>query len=87
MLGEAPFGLLRESEGAVRDDVELGLLSGNRLGIVAVRVEFRREAHGPRVVPVSDGAVEDLDARHGCTVVVPSRAMQTWFARVFGQNG
>lgn len=69
MLGEAPFGLLREDEGAVGDDVELGLRSGNRFGVVAVRVELRREAHGPRVVAVSDGAVEDLDTRHAVTLV------------------
>ena len=86
-VGVASFGLLREDEGAVGDDVELGLLAGDRFGVVALRLEIGRETHGPRVVAASDGAVEDLDARHTATVVVPSVAMQTWFARVFGQNG
>jgi hypothetical protein len=29
--------------------------------LVPVCVQLVREAHGPRVVPASDGAVEDLD--------------------------
>ena len=53
--GIASFGLLREDERAVGDDVELGLLAGDRLGVVAVRLQLRREAHGPRVVAASDG--------------------------------
>ncbi len=56
--------LLREDELAVSDDVELRFRALDRAGVVTALLQFAREAHGPRVVAVSDGAVEDLDAGH-----------------------
>jgi hypothetical protein len=35
---------------------------------VAKAVQLRRETRGALVVAVSDGAVEDLDARHAATL-------------------
>ena len=58
------LALLREDHLAVGDDVELRARTGDRLRFVTVVRELRREAHGPRVVAASDGAVEDLDPSH-----------------------
>ena len=64
VFGEAVLLLLRKDHVAVGDDVELRTRAFDRARCVAVALERGREAHGPRVVPASDGAVEDLDARH-----------------------
>jgi hypothetical protein len=63
-LGEAAFGLLRENEVAVGDDVELALRAFDDARVDPTRVERGRETRGPAVVAASDGAVVDLDA-HG----------------------
>jgi len=57
--------LLREGELPVDDHVELALLTrgGRRLDALPL-VQLGRETRSPCVVAVSDGAVEDLDARH-----------------------
>ena len=64
-LGKAVFPLLREDDTPVGDDVELGTPALDRLGVVPAFSQVLGEAHGPPVVPASDGAVEDLDPRHG----------------------
>ena len=67
-LGEPVLAFLREHEPAVGEDVELRSSPFRRDRLVALLLELRGEAHGPPVVPVSDGAVEDLDARHAVTL-------------------
>ncbi len=65
MPGEAAGLLLREHDLAVDDDVELPLASGLDFGVmVGLPVQLGRETRGPFVVTVSDGAVEDANARH-----------------------
>ena len=65
MLGEPALALLREDQLAVGDDVELALRSGDGLRLVRRSVvQLGRETRSPFVIAVSDGAVEDLDARH-----------------------
>ena len=65
MTGEAAGLLLREDDLAVDDDVELSLAAGLDLGfMVGLAVQLGRETRGPFVVTVSDGAVEDANARH-----------------------
>ena len=61
-MGPAAGALLGEDDLAVADDVELGLLAADRRRVDASVPELGRETRGPSVVPVSDGAVEDLDA-------------------------
>jgi len=62
VLREAAFGLLREEEPPVRDDVELPLRAGDRRGRDAeLRRDLSRETRGSLVVARSDRAVEDLD--------------------------
>jgi hypothetical protein len=57
--------LLGEDQLAVGNDIELALLAGDRLGLVRrPLVELGRETRGPVVIAVSDGAVENVDARH-----------------------
>jgi GNAT superfamily N-acetyltransferase len=53
--------LFRENDLAVADDVELRLLALDRRGVDPCRLQLGRETRGPCVIPVSDGAVEDLD--------------------------
>ena len=66
MLGEPALALLGEDQPAVGDDVELALLTRDGRRLVRRSVaELGRETRGPAVVAVSDGAVEDLDPRHG----------------------
>jgi hypothetical protein len=63
VLGKPPLALLREDELTVDQDVELRLLAGDDLGVGRrARVDLGRETRGPAVIPVSDGAVVDLDA-------------------------
>ena len=64
MLREAVLLLLREDKLAVSDDVELRFRALDRVCVVTALRQFARKAHGPRVVAVSDRAVEDLDAGH-----------------------
>ena len=61
VVGPAAGALLGEDDLAVADDVELGLLAADRRRVDARVSELGRETRGPSVVPVSDGAVEDLD--------------------------
>ncbi len=62
VLGEATLVVLREDDLAVGDDVELPSSAGRDLGAHVERVrELGRETRGPRVIPASGGAVEDLD--------------------------
>ena len=64
-LGPAALALLREDQLAVRDNVELALRAGDDFGFVRRSpVQLGRETRSPFVIAVSDGAVEDLDARH-----------------------
>ena len=63
-LRKAVLALLREDDAAVGDDVELGALAGDCTRRVSLMAELLGEAHGPPVVPASDGAVEDLDPGH-----------------------
>src|SRR4029078_3089934 len=61
-LRKAALALLGENDLAVGDDVELALLSRNRLGLVGrLLLQLGRETRGPFVIAVSDGAVKDLD--------------------------
>jgi len=65
VLWEAVLLLLREEELAVREHVELAVAAGLDLSLVlGLGVQLGRETRGPFVVAVSDGAVEDADARH-----------------------
>jgi hypothetical protein len=65
VLGETSLTLLREQQLAVCDDVELAALALDGGRVVLGRfADLGRETRGPPVVAVSDGTVEDLDARH-----------------------
>lgn len=65
MLGEPALLLLREDQLTVREDVVLALRALLDLGLVlGLGVQLGRETRSPRVVPLSDGAVLDQDARH-----------------------
>src|SRR5919202_3731805 len=73
-LGESPVALPREQELAVGDHVELALLAlDGRRFVVRPSVDLGRETRGPAVIAVSDGAVEDLDARHARRLPVAHR--------------
>jgi hypothetical protein len=63
VLGEPSLALLRKDELAVDQDVVLRLLAGDDLGGCGrALVDLGRETRGPPVIPVSDGAIVDLDA-------------------------
>jgi hypothetical protein len=65
MLGEAAFGLLREDERLVDEDVELPPAARRRRRGVAVdAVDLGRETRSPCVVAASGRAVEDADRAH-----------------------
>jgi hypothetical protein len=65
VLRKAAFGLLREEDLPVGEHVKLAFAAGLDLGLVLrLGVQFGRETRGPLVVAVSDGAVEDANARH-----------------------
>jgi hypothetical protein len=71
VLRKALLFLLREDESAVRDDVELTLRARQRLRLVLGRpVDLGGETRSPFVVPVSDGAVVDLDPHVGTLVAL-----------------
>src|SRR4051812_45490961 len=63
-LGEAALVLLREDELAVREHVELALVSLLCAGAVAAARELGRETR----VPASGGAVEDANLGHARTL-------------------
>jgi len=66
VLREATFGLLREDDLAVGDDVELALRALLDLSLVpGLGVQLGRETRGPCIVPVSDRAVLNEDPCHG----------------------
>jgi hypothetical protein len=67
-LREAADVLLRPDRLAVGDHVELALFPCDHLGVVPESVQLRHETRGACVIPVSDGAVIDRDARHESTV-------------------
>jgi hypothetical protein len=76
VLGEAPRFLLREDDLSVAENVELALPAGLELGLVrGLGVQLGRETRGPFVVAVSDGAVEDLHARHSENLPITLRAI------------
>jgi hypothetical protein len=77
-LGEAVLPLLREDDTAVGDDVELGTPAFDRRGVVPLGAQVLGEAHGPPVVPASDGAVEDLDPRHCRGRYTPERNVRLY---------
>jgi hypothetical protein len=63
VLGEPSLALLRKDELTVDQHVVLGLLAGDDLGGRGrALVDLGRETRSPPVIPVSDGAVVDLDA-------------------------
>jgi hypothetical protein len=65
VLGEATFGVLREDELVVDEDVELPLAARLRICRVALdRVDLGRETRGPCVVAASGRAVEDAHVSH-----------------------
>ena len=65
MLGEAAFGVLREDQLVVDEDVELALTARRRVRVVTGQsVDLGRETRGPGVVAVSGGAIEDTDRAH-----------------------
>ncbi len=64
MLGKAALGLFGEEQAPVDEDVELALGAGSRSRAdPGALLDLGRETRGPRVVPASGRAVEDLD-RH-----------------------
>ena len=66
VLGKPALRLLGEDHLPVREDVELGLLSGyRRRGDPRLRLDLGRETRGPFVVAASGRAVEDLDRHAG----------------------
>ena len=65
-FGKSPLCLLREDQLAFGEHVELAVAAGFDLGfMLGLGVQLGRETRGPFVVTVSDGAVEDANARHG----------------------
>ncbi len=77
-LGEAVLPLLREDDTPVGDDVELGSPAFDGRGVVSLCTQVLGEAHGPPVVPASDGAVEDLDPRHREGRYTPERNVRRY---------
>jgi hypothetical protein len=68
--------LLREDESPIGDHVELTAAALTRFGFVfRLGVDLGRETRGPFVVPVSDGAVQDVDPHTG-TLDMASDAAQ-----------
>ena len=64
LFGEAAFGVLREEEAPVGENVELSLRARDRGGRDAELLrDLSRETRGPCVVTVSGRAVVDLDAQ------------------------
>ena len=61
-LGKPMCFALREDEPPVADDVELARLAFADRRVVALLRQLGRETRGPSVVPVSDRAIQDLDA-------------------------
>jgi hypothetical protein len=51
----------REDRAAVGEDVELPVAAGRCGDVVPGSFQLGGETRGPRVVPASGGAVEDLD--------------------------
>src|SRR5438067_669760 len=87
-LGPPVFALLGKDQPAVGDDVELALFPGDCLRLMRGAIlQLGRETRGPAVIAVSDGAVEDLDARHLMTLameyVVELPAFGTALDRLF----
>ena len=65
MLGEPTFGLLREDDHVVDEDVELAFPAGRRISRVPIEsVDLGRETRGPGVVARSGRAVEDANGAH-----------------------
>jgi hypothetical protein len=65
VLGEPTFGLLREDDHAVDEDVELALPAWCRVSSVTIEsVDLGRETRGPCVVARSGRAVEDANGAH-----------------------
>jgi hypothetical protein len=64
VLGEAAFGVLREQQLVVDEDVELPLAARRNRRLVPLNlVDLGRETRGPGVVARSGWAVEDVRLR------------------------